>query len=96
MNILEAIKEYESGKIVNLTKENGDNVFISHKYRLFSLEDIKSNNWEIVKTKKEGWINIYRTNLTQYMVEVYKTKEDANKKKCINFYIDTIKIEWEE
>lgn len=44
------------------------------------------------KTKREGWINIYRDDRTGEAI--YKTKEDAEGSST--FKIATIKIEWEE
>ena len=44
------------------------------------------------KTKREGWINIYRDNRTGETI--YKTKEDAENSST--FKIATIEIEWEE
>lgn len=44
------------------------------------------------KTKREGWINIYRDDRTGEVI--YKTKEDAEGSST--FKITTIKIEWEE
>ena len=52
----------------------------------------------MVGEKKEGWINIYKGDLSTYSSNyIYDTKEAAadgsNTDKC---YITTIKIEWEE
>ncbi len=44
------------------------------------------------KTKREGWINIYRDDRTGETI--YKTKEDAEGSST--FKIATVKIEWEE
>ncbi len=44
------------------------------------------------KTKREGWINIYRDDRTGETI--YKTKDDAEGSSI--FKIATIKIEWEE
>jgi len=44
------------------------------------------------KTKREGWINIYRDGFTGETI--YETKEDAENSST--FKIATIKIKWEE
>ena len=46
--------------------------------------------------KREGWINIYRDNNTTYIGDVYPNEKDAKENKDEDFYITTIKIEWEE
>ena len=47
--------------------------------------------------KKEGWVNLFKINLTITTGEVYNTKEEA-KSAVINsaIYISTVKVEWEE
>ena len=47
-------------------------------------------------TKREGWVNIYRDNNTTYIGDVYPNEKDAKENKDEDFYITTIKIEWEE
>ena len=46
--------------------------------------------------KKEGWVNVYRDNNTTYIGDVYPNEKDAKENKDEDFYITTIKIEWEE
>lgn len=50
--------------------------------------------------KKEGWINIYKNvienNLPIVGQKVYKSKEDAIRNRCNDYYLTSIKIEWEE
>ncbi len=48
-----------------------------------------------IKTKKEGWINIYKAD-DYYLQSIYKTKEEAFKQRAVSLYLDTIRIEWEE
>lgn len=71
---------------------------------LLCINALTKDNWEIMKEKKTGWINIYRTCRTDRRASyVYKTKEDAfdiqyDKNNLKNYpdYITTIEIEWEE
>ena len=50
--------------------------------------------------KREGWINIYKNvienNLPNVGQKVYKSKEDAIRNKRDDYYLTSIKIEWEE
>ena len=50
--------------------------------------------------KKEGWINLYKGVVKDYLPsvgqKVYKTKESANLNKRDDNYLTTVKIEWEE
>ena len=51
-------------------------------------------------TKREGWINLYKGVVKDYLPSVgqkiYKTKESANLNKRDDNYLTTVKIEWEE
>lgn len=49
-------------------------------------------------TKREGWINIYKTSFGSIYtgVDVYKTRQDALDQNNNNELINTVKIEWEE
>ena len=46
--------------------------------------------------KKEGWVNIYK-DIDNDICGIYSTKEEALKGKSVgDYYVATIKIEWEE
>ena len=46
--------------------------------------------------KKEGWVNVYKSlGVITFSHNPYATKEEAIKDKD-NYYVDTIKVEWEE
>ena len=51
-------------------------------------------------TKREGWINLYKGVVKDYLPsvgqKVYKTKESAILNKRGDNYLTTVKIEWEE
>lgn len=60
-----------------------------------------SNNLFFAPEKKEGWINIYKYNLSSLITpgsQVYNTKEEAESaiESGLVDYISTIKIQWEE
>ena len=44
--------------------------------------------------KKEGWVNVYKGGLLD--TKSYPTKKEAFDKVCLEGYVDTVKIEWEE
>ena len=50
--------------------------------------------------KKEGWINVYKGVIENHLPyvgqKVYKSKEEAIRNKCSDYYFTTLKIEWEE
>jgi len=49
--------------------------------------------------KKEGWVNLYKSNISDLMASTshaYKTEEEAKDNAVKRYYITTIKIEWEE
>lgn len=46
--------------------------------------------------KKEGWVNVYNSlGVITFSHNPYDTKEEAMKDKG-KYYVDTVKIEWEE
>ena len=50
--------------------------------------------------KREGWINVYKNVIENHLPyvgqKVYKSKEEAIRNKCGDYYFTTLKIEWEE
>ena len=60
------------------------------------------DEWDLffAPTKREGWINIYKGVIENHLPyvgqKVYKSKEEAIKNKCSDYYFTTLKIEWEE
>lgn len=48
-------------------------------------------------TKREGWVNIYKDNITRYIGDIYLSEKEAKENKGDDlYYVTTIKIEWEE
>ena len=60
-----------------------------------TLDQIFSNNWEIKKEKKTGWINIYKDSKGYYSGTIFQTISEAIEHGHPRL-INTIKIEWEE
>lgn len=110
MNIIEAIKEFQTGKYEYMTHPKssskyfvkGDQIVSQHtEYVYFSLIEFLES-WEMGPKKKErktGWINIYRHGVTGeayiYGCPPYPTKEEAIEVQC-EPVIDTIEIAWYE
>ena len=63
-----------------------------------------TNEWDLdlffAPVKREGWINIYKGIIENHLPyvgqKVYKSKEEAIRNKCGDYYFTTLKIEWEE
>lgn len=68
--------------------------------RYYFSENKSSLDLFFAPIKREGWVNIYKSvienNLPNVGQKVYKSKEDAIRNKCGDYYLTTIKIEWEE
>jgi hypothetical protein len=116
MTILEAWKKANTGQTIEnkakitktIKKEVGE--YIEHlrgKLMELTLNEIFSNNWEIKKEKKTGWINIYKfkndsciKSSNGYYIgsRIANTKEESKKygTELKKEFIATIKIEWEE
>lgn len=82
---------------------NGDKESDVYTYRPNGTWDNNGNESEkdlmMIPEKKEGWVNIYRDGEINRKTgrTVFATKELAERHKYEDvFYIDTIKIEWEE
>ena len=60
------------------------------------------DEWDLffAPIKREGWINVYKGVIENHLPyvgqKVYKSKEEAIKNKCSDYYFTTLKIEWEE
>ena len=66
-----------------------------------NINDISDYDLMMLPEKKEGWINIYKKNngITKYdcCTIVFNTKEEAVQyAQNNNYYITTVKVEWEE
>ena len=60
------------------------------------------DEWDLffAPIKREGWINVYKGVIENHLPyvgqKVYKSKEEAIRNKCGDYYFTTLKIEWEE
>ena len=60
------------------------------------------DEWDLffAPIKREGWINVYKGVIENHLPyvgqKVYKSKEEAIRNKCSDYYFTTLKIEWEE
>ena len=73
-----------------------ENVYTYNRDGYFYGDNVSCLDLLFTSTKREGWINIYRDNNTTYIGDIYPHEKDAKKNKDDDFYIATIKIEWEE
>ena len=61
----------------------------------FLVKFLTSDSFELVKVKREGWVNVYPDSSDSIVRSIYSTREQANgfaTHKCIG----CVKIEWEE
>lgn len=86
-----------------ITTLNGDEIIKTYWEDGVETRGQKDNPYDLFFTpeKKEGWINIYKYNLSSLITpgsQVYNTKEEAEAAigSGLVDYISTIKIQWEE
>lgn len=85
----------KTGNIVTLVeKENGEEVTLYH-YDDGHCSIGRGYDLMMSTEKKEGWVNVYNLDNIYSTGRVHSSKEEAEKRKDIN-YVATIKIEWEE
>jgi hypothetical protein len=62
----------------------------------FFVDQIDKYDLMMLPQKKEGWVNVYNSlGVITFSHNPYDTKEEAMKDKG-KYYVDTVKIEWEE
>ena len=94
--------DYENRKpIVGLVKEKEEIIFTFTKDgKLLENGEKSFVDLFFLPIKKEGWINVYKGVIENYLPyvgqKVYKSKEEAIRNKCGDYYFTTLKIEWEE
>ena len=80
-------------------KESIECFFENGKYLFFDADDSPLDLF-FAPVKKEGWVNLYKGIVKDYLPSVgqkiYKSKENAIKNKRNDDYLVTVKIEWEE
>lgn len=86
-------KNFPIVAIINCdTEEN------AYQYDIDGVCDEHDNNLNLMMSpeKKEGWVNVYNSlGVITFSHNPYDTKEEAMKDKG-KYYVDTVKIEWEE
>lgn len=81
-----ALIEHEDSEIALSYYNNGKHM----------IRDNSDNDLMMLTKKKEGWVNVYNSlGVITFSHNPYDTKEEAMKDKG-KYYVDTIRIEWEE
>lgn len=81
-----ALIEYENSEIFLAYYNNGRH----------TIRERSDNDLMMLLEKKEGWVNVYNSlGVITFSHNPYDTKEEAMKDKG-KYYVDTVKIEWEE
>lgn len=80
---------------IGYTKEQALISVLRSHLSTMTLDQIFSNNWEIKKEKKTGWINIHKDSKGYYSGTIFQTISEAIEHERPRL-INTIKIEWEE
>ena len=94
--------DYENRKpIVGIVKEKEEIIFTFTKDgKLLENGEKSFVDLFFAPIKKEGWINVYKGVIENHLPyvgqKVYKSKEEAIRNKCGDYYFTTLKIEWEE
>lgn len=86
----------KTGNIVTLVeKKNGEEVALYH-YDDGHCSIGRGYDLMMLPQKKEGWVNVYNSlGVITFSHNPFDTKEEAMKDKG-KYYVDTVKIEWEE
>ena len=77
-----------------------ENVYTYNREGIFYKDNDSCLDLFFATVKKEGWVNLYKGMIESYLPsvgqKVYKSKEEAIRNKCSDYYFTTLKIEWEE
>ena len=77
-----------------------ENVYTYNREGIFYKDNDSCLDLFFDTNKREGWINVYKGVIENHLPyvgqKVYKSKEEAIKNKCSDYYFTTLKIEWEE
>lgn len=93
--------EYPLIALVTDKKDNTESPFVYTKNGRYFFEDT-NNDLFFAPIKREGWINIYKDNITTFTSsKIHATEKKAQEEasevlKEYGKFIATIKIEWEE
>lgn len=83
--------------IVALIEHENSEIFLAYYNNgRHTIRERSGNDLMMLLEKKEGWVNVYNSlGVITFSHNPYDTKEEAMKDKG-KYYVDTIKIEWEE
>ena len=93
--------EYPLIALVTDKKDNSESPFVYMKNGRYFFEET-NNDLFFAPVKKEGWVNIYKDNITTFTSsKIHATEKQAQEEasevlKEYGKFIATIKIEWEE
>lgn len=73
-----------------------ENVYTYNRDGYFYKDNFSYLDLFFAPIKREGWINVYKNNITTFIGDIYPSEKDAKENKNDDLYITTIKIEWEE
>ena len=84
-------------QIVALIEHENSEIFLAYYNNgRHTIRERSGNDLMMLLEKKEGWVNVYNSlGVITFSHNPYDTKEEAMKDKG-KYYVDTIKIEWEE
>lgn len=83
--------------IVALIEHENSEIFLAYYNNgRHTIRERSDNDLMMFLEKKEGWVNVYNSlGVITFSHNPYDTKEEAMKDKG-KYYVDTVKIEWEE
>lgn len=83
--------------IVALIEHENSEIFLAYYNNgRHTIRERSDNDLMMLLEKKEGWVNVYNSlGVITFSHNPYDTKEEAMKDKG-KYYVDTVKIEWEE
>ena len=101
--------DFQSDKpIIGLVKDKEENKERAYNFsedgKQYPTEDVVESNLDLffVPIKKEGWVNVYKDNITTFTSShIHTTEKQAQEEaseslKEYGKFIATVKIEWEE
>ena len=86
--------------IIALIEKNVDNEIVNYYYEDGRTSHELTNNLDLffASEKKEGWVNVFKTDIDMFKSgRIYNSETEAKESVvCDEKYVDTVKIEWEE
>ena len=86
--------------IIALIEKNVNNEIANYYYEDGRTSHELTNNLDLffASEKKEGWVNVFKTDIDMFKSgRIYNSETEAKESVvCDEKYVDTVKIEWEE